>query len=188
MLSGLKGKGNIKNSDKETIKDLQNGINTLIKDGILKNIDKLVTDGIYGPKTTAAVRAIRELIGLKGKDVDGIWGKKTSGAFVNSKYKAYKTGGLANSTGFAWLDGTKTKPELVLNAKDTENFIALKDMLARVSQGSALNNTFGNTYFDIDINADIGSDYDVDQLAARIKAQIARDGQYRNVNNIGFLR
>jgi len=101
----------------------------------------------------------------------------------------YATGGLNTVTGPAWLDGTKSKPELVLNAQDTQNFIALKDILARISQGSALNsNTFGNTYFDIDINADIGSDYDVDQLAARIKAQIARDGQYRNVNNIGFLR
>lgn len=188
LLSGLKGKGNISKADDKTVKDLQNGINALITDGILKNINKLTPDGDYGERTKAAVKAVQELIGFKGKDIDGIWGNKTSNAFANSKYKAYATGGLADSTGFAWLDGTKTKPELVLNAKDTENFIALKDMLARVSNGSALNNTFGNTYFDIDINADIGSDYDVDQLAARIKAQIARDGQYRNVNNIGFLR
>ena len=36
---------------------------------------------------------------------------------------AFKTGGLANFTGPAWLDGTKAKPELVLNAQDTKNFI-----------------------------------------------------------------
>lgn len=39
------------------------------------------------------------------------------------KLKQYATGGLANFTGPAWLDGTKSKPELVLNARDTENFI-----------------------------------------------------------------
>jgi hypothetical protein len=27
----------------------------------------------------------------------------------------YKTGGLADFTGPAWLDGTKSRPELVLN-------------------------------------------------------------------------
>ena len=32
---------------------------------------------------------------------------------------AYQTGGLANQTGPAWLDGTKSHPELVLNATDT---------------------------------------------------------------------
>ena len=33
---------------------------------------------------------------------------------------AYKEGGMAYATGPAWLDGTKTKPEAVLNAKQTE--------------------------------------------------------------------
>jgi hypothetical protein len=35
----------------------------------------------------------------------------------------YETGGLADFTGPAWLDGTKSSPELVLNAVDTKNFI-----------------------------------------------------------------
>jgi hypothetical protein len=37
-----------------------------------------------------------------------------------SKMKAkyvFKTGGLADFTGPAWLDGTKSKPEYVLNSK-----------------------------------------------------------------------
>jgi hypothetical protein len=38
-------------------------------------------------------------------------------------WKAYATGGLADFTGPAWLDGTKSHPELVLNSRDTENFI-----------------------------------------------------------------
>jgi hypothetical protein len=32
-----------------------------------------------------------------------------------TKLKAYKTGGLADFTGPAWLDGTKSRPEIVLN-------------------------------------------------------------------------
>lgn len=35
----------------------------------------------------------------------------------------YKTGGLADFTGPAWLDGTKSSPELVLNATDTQNML-----------------------------------------------------------------
>lgn len=41
-----------------------------------------------------------------------------------SQLSGYKTGGLADFTGPAWLDGTKANPELVLNATDTENLLA----------------------------------------------------------------
>lgn len=106
-------------------------------------------------------------------------------------YYAFKTGGLADFTGPAWLDGTKAKPELILNAQDSANFIALKDILASLLnvQGGGLNETKnGDNYFDIDISANIGSDYDVDRLAERLKQNIYNDGQYRNVNTINFLR
>jgi hypothetical protein len=43
-------------------------------------------------------------------------------AYFN-KLNAFKTGGLADFTGPAWLDGTKARPELVLNQRDTANFI-----------------------------------------------------------------
>lgn len=36
----------------------------------------------------------------------------------------YKTGGLADFTGPAWLDGTESSPELVLNATDTQNMLS----------------------------------------------------------------
>ena len=45
----------------------------------------------------------------------------------------YKDGGLADYTGLAWLDGTKSKPEMVLDAEDTENFIALRDILSKLA-------------------------------------------------------
>ena len=102
----------------------------------------------------------------------------------------YKTGGLADFTGPAWLDGSKSKPELVLNAKDTENFIMLKDILSGVlNNTSSTQKAGGDNYFDIDIQVDqIANDYDVDQMAERIKQNIYEDSTYRNVNAINFLR
>ena len=35
---------------------------------------------------------------------------------------------------------------------------------------------------------EIASDYDVDQLARRVKEQIVEDSIYRNVNTISFIR
>lgn len=65
------------------------------------------------------------------------WHKLSSGYtgwFKKSDVKAYKAGGLVDYTGLAQLDGTPDKPELVLNAKDTDNFIGLRDALRAMSQ------------------------------------------------------
>ena len=107
------------------------------------------------------------------------------------KLKKYVSGGIADFTGPAWLDGSKSRPELILNARDTQNFIALKDILAslmnRNDDGKA--QSTGDNYFDIHINVDeMGSDYDVDQLINRIKQRIYEDSSYRNVNTINFIR
>ena len=106
------------------------------------------------------------------------------------KLRIYKTGGLADFTGPAWLDGSKGKPELVLNARDTENFIVLKDVLSSLLHNTPANNSNGgDNYFDITIQVEeISNDYDVDQMAARIKQNIYEDSMYRNVNAVNFLR
>ena len=112
--------------------------------------------------------------------------------YPNQKLKlpAYKTGGIADFTGPAWLDGSKTKPELILNARDTENFIMLKDILSGILRNTPNNqNNSGDNYFDITIQVDeISNDYDVDQMVERIKQNIYEDSTYRNVNAINFLR
>ena len=41
-----------------------------------------------------------------------------------STFWRYEMGGLADFTGPAWLDGTKSRPELVLNATDTQNMLS----------------------------------------------------------------
>jgi len=106
----------------------------------------------------------------------------------------YKTGGLADFTGPAWLDGTKSKPELVLNARDTQNFIQLKDILSSLmsrnfpnSHTSTENN--GDITYDIDINVEsIGNDYDIEQVASKIKSLINEDARYRNNNAVSLKR
>ena len=119
--------------------------------------------------------------------------RKNRNASFTSAFKrlyGYDSGGLADYTGPAWLDGTKSSPELVLNPRDTENFIQLKDILANVMTNKPNNaNTNGDFYFEIHIDVDkITSDYDVDQIASRIKQQITNEARYRNVNTINMIR
>lgn len=92
----------------------------------------------------------------------------------------FASGGLADFTGLAHLDGSKQHPELVLNPQDTQNFIALRDGLRQIVSGavfspidnlsasmyafrkisdrmpSGVSNSFGN----ININIDHVEDYD----------------------------
>lgn len=112
-----------------------------------------------------------------------------TGWFKKSDVKAYARGGLADFTGPAWLDGTKSKPELVLNARDTENFIQLKDILSNLLRGDTSSGNSGDNYFEIHIDVDsLSNDYDVEQLASKIKRMITNDAMYRNVNSINLLR
>ena len=110
----------------------------------------------------------------------------------NKKYKPYEyaTGGLANYTGPAWLDGTPSKPELVLNAQDTKNFIALKDVLSKaLGSTNSVENTYGNATYEININVDhLNNDYDVDKVVERVKKKIVQDSSYRNVTQVRKFR
>lgn len=104
---------------------------------------------------------------------------------------AFKTGGLADFTGPAWLDGTKSRPEMVLNQRDTQNFIQLKDILSGLLGHGSFNSseTNGDVYYNIDINVErISSDYDIDEVVNKIKQTIYEDASYRNVNAIHLIR
>ena len=101
----------------------------------------------------------------------------------------FATGGIADYTGPAWLDGTKSRPELVLNQRDTQNFLQLKDILASfMSNNNSLQNSAenrGDNYYEIHLNVEkIASDYDVEQLANKVKSIIAEDANSRGVNSI----
>lgn len=136
------------------------------------------------------------------KDVKYVEGtRRSDGTYTGSYYyvpkgtpiyKGYKTGGLADYTGPAWLDGTKQRPELVLNQTDTQNFIALKDILAdamSADYSKSDNKGGGDNYFEIEINVEqLNDDYDVEQIADKIRSMIYEDSTYRNVNAINLIR
>lgn len=52
--------------------------------------------------------------------------------------KQYANGGLIDYTGIAKVDGTPGRPELVLNARDTANFLAFRDVLRTTPYLSAI--------------------------------------------------
>ena len=104
----------------------------------------------------------------------------------NNRWTQYKTGGLADFTGPAWLDGTKSKPEYILNADQTKAFFALVDILGDFKLGEAkTTQNSGDSIYDIDINVEsIGSDYDVEQVAEKVRELIVNGSRYRNNNTL----
>jgi hypothetical protein len=99
-------------------------------------------------------------------------------------------GGLADFTGPAWLDGSTSRPEYVLNPEQTERFFTLVDVLENVKPGDGANSkTSGDNYYDISINIEkIEDDYDIEKMADKIRKMIYEDATYRNVNTINHIR
>ena len=89
------------------------------------------------------------------------------------------------------LHGTANEPEYVLNARQTDAFLRLADVLPSIfgGNGYGTNNFGGNVYVELNMSVgEIGSDYDVDRLVARVKDDIYDASSYRNVNAVSFLR
>ena len=173
-----------KNSkDSEAVKAVQTALNAL---KITNNKGKkLAVDGKFGTNTQQAVKKFQKKYKLA---VDGVVGQKTKAKF---KALGYKTGGLADYTGPAWLDGTPSKPELVLNPTDTKNFLALRDVLssAMSSVGTVSNSYGGDTMYEININVDhLNNDYDVDKVVEKVKKEITKGAGYRNVTQVRNFR
>lgn len=70
----------------------------------------------------------------------------TKAGWTDLVIKAYATGGIADFTGPAWLDGTKSKPELVLNSGDTQNLLAAVESVRKLDSSTLrlLNNYIAN--------------------------------------------
>lgn len=95
----------------------------------------------------------------------------------------YATGGLNEYTGPAWLDGTPSKPELVLNATDTANLLRAVDLLRDMQLNSVNAKQNVTQTFNIEIQVDsIADDYDVDRLVDRIQAELADKATKNRVN------
>ena len=119
----------------------------------------------------------------------GVWAILPNSSITSQKVQ-YATGGLNTRTGWAWLDGTASEPEYVLNARQTDAFIKLSEVLPDVFTSSGtVNNNNGNVYVELNMNVgEISSDYDVDRMVDRIKSDIYQAGSYRNANVISRMR
>ena len=103
------------------------------------------------PLYKAAVNVLkfndRQIFGYDGKvygyldgkiqELEGrFWSSAGYDKFVSAmkgNYPAFKEGGLADFTGLAWVDGTKSKPEAFLDAEDTKNVSNLTTMLSKLA-------------------------------------------------------
>lgn len=102
--------------DLEKLSDGQKKLADLNGDGVITSAD--------------ALAALRIGVGLEKK----------------VKAKSYSTGGLIDYTGEANVHGSKSQPELVLNAQDTRNFIKLNNILRDVMKnqsGDLLSRLYG---------------------------------------------
>lgn len=94
--------------------------------------------------------------------------------------KVFKTGGIIDYTGPAWVDGTPMKPEAFLNAEDTKRIGEAAKILADIpifnstsNAQNAVSTNIGDTSIEIHINVEnISSDYDVDEMIDRVKKDI----------------
>ena len=110
-----------------------------------------------------------------------------AGSNIDLYYK-YATGGYVDYTGPAWVDGTKSRPEYMLNATQTQQFETLVAALSSMfSNGSTTpisqsNQKIGDTQYNFHINVEqMANDYDVDQLLARLEKKIQSTSKYRQV-------
>ena len=184
-----------RDSPKFIVKRLQTALNHLTAlgkfdtGGVSPNL--LQKDGIYGTLTKNRVKKLQRRTGL---DATGIVDEPTRRRFGYYgklfRGKPYKNGGLVKNTGPAWLDGTRSKPEMVLDAENTKTFIKFTDILSTLTKGKQPNTqSYGHNTFEIYINVDeIGSDYDVDMLVDRVKNDIYQEATHRNVNLITRTR
>lgn len=115
------------------------------------------------------------------KGVSGVSGYELQRLAAGTSWaKKYKTGGLVNYTGPAWVDGTPSKPEAFLSAQDTERIGNAAKLLADLpilnstsNANNAVSSNIGDTSIEIHINVEsLASDYDVDQMIERVKNDI----------------
>ena len=110
--------------------------------------------------------------------------KASSGPFSNIRAsKKFAEGGILNYTGPAWVDGSKERPERILNAHQTQAFDTLVDWLTTPKlnfpgltagmgptlQGAGSPVTFGDINIEVD---SLDSDTDIDNLADKLMEAI----------------
>lgn len=118
------------------------------------------------------VQRIIDEMGVEGAVHSVAWIKKYYGISDLSPYhyNKYLHGGLIDYTGIAQVDGSPTRPEMVLNAADTRNFIQLKNLLKDIDISPRLwTQPFGSNMFSAEQNGRLGDvtynfDIDIDHV------------------------
>lgn len=98
-----------------------------------------VIDSLYAETTAFYEKefsGVGEAIKSIARYVDAIYGKGES-------VKQYATGGKIDYTGLAKVDGTPQRPEMVLDATDTQNFLALRDTLRNMAKKDVVLGNYG---------------------------------------------
>ena len=111
---------------------------------------KKMLDNLYDDYESVLNRRLDNIDSLIGSSIselssiNSILGSiaTASGIVTSGKVPHYAAGGMNYHTGFAWLDGTSSRPEAVLNAQDTSNFIALRELLRTLASN---NITYGSS-------------------------------------------
>ena len=130
---------------------------------------------------------------IKAEDaykVGETWFVKPGGKQLYQLVSRYATGGLADYTGPAWLDGTPSKPEAVLNPLQTKYFIQFTNVLDSLFSNKPFTEAnpqssqkTGDISYNFNIQVEqMSNDYDVDKMVSRLEEKMIKAGQYRNVN------
>lgn len=104
-------------------------------------------------------------------------------------FTVFKQGGLADFTGPAWLDGTKSEPERILSPRQTKLFESMVSSLEQASNNSNINSPLGSSYNIGDINtsiqvAKLDNNTDIEKLAKKIEDKIVKTVRNRVVVSI----
>lgn len=154
-----------------------------IKDGIVNAVKGVVNklrDGfnwvIKQPFNwlNGILNAIRNIEFLGISPFKGLWKQDPIGV---PQIPAFKSGGMADFTGPAWLDGTKTAPEAVLNAAQTKAFMNIADNLDKLDTI-----TQGNTNASVTISS---IEFNVESMSSPEDGEKAFDAFVQKFNDIG---
>ena len=101
------------------------------------------------------------------------------GSSTAQVWSSYSKGGLADFTGPAWLDGTKSNPERVLSPKQTKLFESMVSSLERTANNSNINSPLNSSYNIGDINTTIqveklDNDTDIEKVARQVENRIMK--------------
>lgn len=140
------------------------------------NVEKIFTSE---EELQALIEACSDILKVEySTKVKQSMGQDDSSHHINWKPYQYKTGGLINYTGPAWVDGTPANPESFLSAEDTRRIgeaarlLSLSPLFNNASQ-SSISPSIGDTSIEININVEnISDDYDVDKLVERVQQDI----------------